>query len=176
MSFLDDVKGLVGTVAPTLATALGGPLAGMATRQIAGALLGQEDASLEEIERRVAMAGPGDLVKLKEVEADFKVKLKEAGVELAAIDARDRDSARRRQVAMGDWTPTILGVLIILGFFGILGVMFFIEVPPAAQALVNVLFGALTGMCVQVGNYFFGSSAGSAKKNDMIADLKAAKI
>jgi hypothetical protein len=42
-----------------------------------------------------------------------------------------------------------------------------------AQAIqpINILLGALTAMLIQVGNYFYGSSRGSAKKNDTIARL-----
>jgi len=38
-------KGIVGTVAPALATALGGPLAGVAVRAIAEKVLGKPEAS-----------------------------------------------------------------------------------------------------------------------------------
>ncbi len=173
MSFLDDIGEVVGTVAPALATALGGPLAGMATRAIAGKLLGNADASEDELRAAIQTASPEDLVRLKEVEADFKVQLKNAGVKLEEIAAGDRDSARRRQVDMGDWTPTVLGLAIILGFFGILGAIMFVEVPTNAATIINILLGALAAMTAQVGNYFFGSSAGSARKNDTIEKLKA---
>lgn len=46
MSF--DWKQLVGSVAPTIATALGGPLAGMATKAIASAI-GCDEADVEEV-------------------------------------------------------------------------------------------------------------------------------
>jgi len=42
--------GLIGAVAPTIATALGGPLAGMATRAISSALFGHQDGSMDDIQ------------------------------------------------------------------------------------------------------------------------------
>lgn len=173
MSFLDDVKGVIGTVAPTIATALGGPLAGMATRAIAKELLGDEDAGDGDVSAAIQAAGPEDLVKLRRLDAEFAARMKEAGVKLEAIAAGDRDSARRRQVAMRDWTPSALGLTIILGFFGIMIGMMFVDLPAGSETVLNVLLGALGAMTVQVGNYFFGSSAGSARKNDTIEKLKA---
>lgn len=166
------LKQLIATVAPTLATALGGPLAGVATRAIAGKILGNEAASVKDVEAALQSAAPVDLVKLKEIEADFKKHLSDAGVELEAIAAKDRDSARDRQVKMKDWTPSVLGLAIIIGFFGALAYVFRYGMPDNGVEVLLIMMGALGTMTSQVGNYFFGSSVGSKSKDVMIADLK----
>ncbi|MEM7270149.1 MAG: hypothetical protein AAF401_12985 [Pseudomonadota bacterium] len=173
MSFLDEFKPLLATVAPTLATAVGGPLAGIAVRTVAGAILGDDSASEGDVAAALRAAGPEDLVKLRKIDAEFKARIEEAGVKLEETAAKDRDSARRRQVAMNDWTPTVLGVLILLGFFGVLAAIMYVDLPDGSGPIVNILLGALAAMCTQVGNYFFGSSAGSKRKNEMIQQLKA---
>ncbi len=163
---------VVSAVAPTLATALGGPLAGVAARTIAGELLGKPDADMVELEAAITGASGADLVKLKEIEAKFAAEMKEAGVELERVAAADRDSARQRQAKMGDWTPTVLGLTIILGFFGVLAWIFQYGMPAEGREVLLIMVGALGTMTTQITNYFFGSSAGSAEKQKLSASLK----
>ncbi|MDK3072747.1 hypothetical protein QO034_06465 [Sedimentitalea sp. JM2-8] len=166
---------IVATVAPTLATALGGPLAGVATRAIADQLLGKPDASPDEIEAAIAGATGADLVRLKEIEAKFAAEMKEAGVELERVAAMDRDSARARQVQMRDWTPTLLGLTIIVGFFGVLAWIFHSGLPERGGEVLLIMVGALGTMTTQVNNYFFGSTKKSGEKTEIIASLKGGR-
>ncbi|MGR3433510.1 MAG: hypothetical protein ACU0CO_01275 [Shimia sp.] len=160
-------------VAPSLATALGGPLAGTAVSVIAGKL-GREGATLEELAPSIAAAKPDDLIALKELELEFAADMERAGIELARVEAGDRESARRRQTQMRDWTPTALGLAIILGFFGVLAFLFRVGLPAQGGEVLLILVGALSAMTTQVGNYFFGSSTGSKAKDDIISDLRGA--
>ncbi|TMV09838.1 hypothetical protein FGK63_01850 [Ruegeria sediminis] len=166
--FLDILR----TVAPTIAAAFGGPLAGVATRTLADQLLGQPDASQDEVEAFVAGASGADLVRLKEIEAEFQQEMQRAGIELERIAADDRASARDRQVRTGDWTPTLLGLLIIAGFFGVLAAIFYFGLPETGGEVLLIMVGALGTMTTQISNYFFGSSAGSKEKQQIIASLK----
>ena len=45
-----------------------------------------------------------------------------SGLNVEKIHADDRDSARKRQMALGDHTPTVLAILTMLAFFGYIGV------------------------------------------------------
>lgn len=168
----DKILDVLGAVAPAIATALGGPLAGVATQTIAAKLLGNSDASTADIEAAILNATPADLVRLKEIEAEFAAEMEQVGVDLEKIAAGDRSSARDRQVAMRDWTPSVLGVLIIIGFFGILAYLFRVGLPNEGQEILLIMMGALGAMTTQVGNYFFGSSVGSKSKEAIIAGLK----
>lgn len=171
--FWDGVKGIVATVAPTVATALGGPLAGVAVRQLGAVLLGDEGASPEAVRDALAGINGEQLVQLKTVELEFKARMKEAGIELERVAAQDRDSARRRQVEMRDWTPTLMGVLIVCGFFGALAAVVIEPIPPDVMPVFTILLGALGAMTNQVGNYFFGSSVGSKNKDATLAQITA---
>lgn len=70
------LKELIGKAAPTLATMLGGPLAGSAVGMIANAL-GQPGADQDDL-INILEADPGRLVDLKEAELAAKVSLREA--------------------------------------------------------------------------------------------------
>ena len=163
---------ILATVAPVLATAFGGPLAGVATRTIANQMLGKPEATQGEVEQAILGATGADLVRLKEIEAGFKAEMQAAGVEMERIAATDRDSARDRQARMKDWTPSLLGLAIIAGFFGVLASIFQYGLPAEGGDVLLIMVGALGGMTAQVGNYFFGSSVGSKSKETIIADLK----
>ena len=56
MDILKTFGPLIGSVAPTIATALGGPVAGMAVKALSGALFGHEDATSDDI--KTALANP----------------------------------------------------------------------------------------------------------------------
>ena len=84
------------------------------------------------------------------------------------IAAGDRADARARQTAMDDWTPTVLGALIIIGFFVVLGAMVTRNLPPGAETEFSIMLGALAAMTAAVVNYFFGSSAGSKEKTRLM--------
>ncbi len=170
--------GTLAAVAPTLAAALGGPLAGMATKAIAEKLTGQtiDGPAMSEADLGNLVMGTssGDLVKLKELDLAFKADLQRANVDLERVHASDRSSARRRASAMGDWTPSILGVLILSGFFGLVAYLIRFGMPAEGTEILLILFGALSTMTASVANYFFGSSVGSKSKGQTIAHLKSA--
>ena len=94
-------------VAPTLATALGGPLAGMAATFLAGKL-GLPEKSIDAVSAAVAgMSGP-DLVKMKEMDLEFQkfmaennIKLDLAQIAVNTADAQSDDKFQRR------WRPAI---------------------------------------------------------------------
>lgn len=62
----------------------------------------------------------------------------------------------------------ILGGLIVGGFFAMLGLLLYRTVPGENKDLLNITIGALIGCFTSIVNYFYGSSLGSAEKNDMI--------
>ena len=77
-----DWKSIVRTVAPVLGTAIGGPLGGLATRTIAGALLGDENATEDQIAAAVQSASPDQLLALKKADEEFKVRMKELDIDI----------------------------------------------------------------------------------------------
>jgi len=168
-------KELVGSVAPTIATALGGPLAGAAVQSISNALFGKPNASEAEIEQQVLTASPEILLKLKQAEQEFAVKMKELDISLDQINALDRDSARKREIAVKDKTPMLIALVSFFGFFGILILLIFKQIPDTAKDPLMIMLGALGGIVVSITQYYYGSSSGSAKKSESIEKLMNGK-
>jgi len=162
------VGGLIQQIAPTLATALGGPLAGMAVKTLSNALLGTPNGSEEDVTEALMNATPEQLARLKEVDATFKARMKELDIDLEKIAAGDRADARDREAKTGDWTPRVLAFGITTGFFGILAWMFLHGIPTSGAEAMLIMLGALQTSYTGVIAYYFGSSAGSKAKNEML--------
>lgn len=168
-----DWKSLIRTVAPTIGTALGGPLGGSAVAAVAQALLGKPGTE-EEVATAMASATPDQLLALKKADQDFAARMKELGIDLVKIEAADRDSARRREVDAHDsWTPRVLALLVTLGFFGTLFYIIThgVATDTSGGAVVLVLVGALgtawTGICA----YYYGSTSASKDKDATLASI-----
>lgn len=168
------VKSFIGKFAPGLATALGGPFAGMAVKGLCGAFGLGEDATLADVEKIIKsgqLTGE-QILALKLQEETFMLKMKELDInsvrDLENIAAQDRASARQREVATGDTTPKILAYGVTLGFFGILAYMLRNEVPATTRDILNVMLGSLGTAWVAVITYYFGSSAGSKGKDELL--------
>ena len=166
-----DWKAIVGTVAPTVATALGGPLAGVAVKSIASKLLDRPDATDEEVEQAVLGADPQTLLRLRELDVEFKKSMTDAGIRLEEIAADDRANARAREAQVKDHTPAILAYAITVGFFGTLGFMLVNGKPATGGDALLVMLGSLGTAWAGVIAYFFGSSSGSRKKDEALSQM-----
>lgn len=168
---MDALLNLVRTVAPTLASAVGGPLAGMATRAISEALLGKPDGAEAELVEAAAKATPEQLLALKQAEQDFAVRMRELDIDIERLSNEDRASARDREVKTGDWTPRVLAAAVTLGFFGVLFWMIAYGLPENGGEAMLVMLGTLGTAWGAIVSYYFGSSAGSREKNDTISKM-----
>ena len=163
---LSKIGGLLAQVAPTVATALGGPLAGLAVKTLSEALFGHQDASESDVSAALMNATPEQLQKLKETDATFKLKMKELDIDLEKIAAGDRDSARNMQIRTGDWIPRAMAIMVTFGFFGILAWLLVRGVPPSGSETLIYMLGALGTAWTGIVQFYFGSSAGSKAKTD----------
>lgn len=162
---------LIRQVAPTIATALGGPLAGLATKTLSEALLGEPNGSPDEIAAALGSASPEQLAKLREIDANFRVTMKKLDIDLAQIDASDRADARKRQADTKDKTPMVLAGVVCIGFFGTLVSLMFYGLPNRGQDALLIMLGALGAAFTAIINYYYGSSSGSRAKEAIIEQM-----
>lgn len=159
------LRSLLAQTAPELARALGGPLAGAATQAAARILLGRGEASEAELGDAVVAASPEMLAELRLASLEFQKAILDTAAEEQRIAAEDRADARAREVALRDRIPGLLAIVILGGFFAVLGMMLTREVPAGAETEFSIMLGSLATMAAAVMNYYFGSSAGSRDKN-----------
>lgn len=153
-------------IAPTAATLLGGPLAGLAVEAI-GSALGWEEKTKEKVDgllKSGSLSGE-QVAAIKQAELALTAKLKELDIKLEDIHAGDRRSARDMQAQVKSRIPGILAVLITVGFFGILiGMMTgSLKATGNSDALL-IMLGALGAAWGAVVNFYYGSSKGSEEK------------
>lgn len=175
MDILKAFGPLLGQVAPTIATALGGPLAGMAVKTLSEALLGRVDGTAQDVSAALAIASPDQLAQIKQIDADFRVRMKELDIDLERISVNDRESARNLQAQTQDWIPRVLALLITVGFFGILAYMLLNGMPKSGTEALLMMLGALGTAWTGVVNFYYGSSAGSKAKTDAMVSMKGDK-
>lgn len=156
-------------VAPTLATALGGPLGGLAVSLIGGAL-GVSEPTQDKIKEALSSGQltSEQITALKQAELQAQQHEKELGFKFAELDFRDRDSARSRETTVRDSTNRRLAFLLVGGFVASVGatLMGWAKVD---SVLAGTLFGYLTACVTQVLAYYFGSTAGSQIKSELLA-------
>lgn len=165
---METLLNLVKTVAPSIATAVGGPLAGMATKMISEALLGKPDGTEAELVEAAAKATPEQLLALKQAEQNFVIKMRELDIDLERIANEDRSSARNREIKAKDLTPRFLAAAVTFGFFGVLSWMIANGLPANGGEAMLVMLGTLGTAWGAIISYYFGSSAGSREKTDQL--------
>lgn len=157
------------TALPTLATALGGPLAGAAASFVADKL-GLSEKTVDAVKAAISGASPEQLIQMKQIDADLQKFFAGLDIDLERIAAADRASARDRESKTGDsWTPRALALFITLGFFGVLGYLLTHGKPEAGGDALLVMLGSLGASWTAIIAYYFGSTKGSADKTALLA-------
>jgi hypothetical protein len=182
MSF--DLKSAISSIAPTLATMLGGPLAGTAVTALEGVFgLTPEKGGLAGVTAAVA-AGltPDQIAAVRKADQDHEAIMGQQGIDLVKVnndfaaalaktDADDRDSARKHDIARGGWTVPAMGWLIVSASLALTAAVVTgnVSKDPALATLIGTALGTLWAERKQIISFYFGSSAGSQAKDATIA-------
>lgn len=163
-------------IAPTVASALGGPLAGLAVG-VLGKAMGWEESTQEKVTDLLKSGNmTGDQVAaIKVAELELKKHESDNGFKFAELEIRDRASAREMQVQTRSKIPGVLAIAITLGFFGILIGMMLGTFKAAENSALLIMLGSLGTAWASVIAYYFGSTAGSAAKSELLARAPALK-
>jgi hypothetical protein len=153
-------------IAPTIATAMGGPLAGMAVSVISKAIGVDPDKVGDMISNNKLTAEQIAQVKIAEIE--LQKQAQELGLNFEKLEVEDRKSARDMQAATRSMMPPLLAGSVTIGFFGIMGMMFNGQVDSSNPAILMML-GSLGTAWTGIISYYFGSSAGSQAKTDLLS-------
>lgn len=162
-----SMKRVLETVAPTLATALAGPLAGVAMKFIADKFTGGDTGKVEDF---LLSAHPTVLAELKLADKEFQKEMRQLDVNLEQIAMEDRKSARQLAGDRGTFIQALLSGLYTF-LYGLTLYMFIMgkaSVHPEFVGLLQGLLGVLSAAQVQILNFWFGSSRGSKEKTEAL--------
>lgn len=70
------------------------------------------------------------------------------------------------------WATAAVSILVLLLFGTMAALTLFLTIPPGSEAIMNTLLGTLSAMAMTVISYWVGSSAGSARKDERLAQQK----
>jgi hypothetical protein len=152
-------------VAPTIATALGGPLAGLAVEAVSKALGvdgEQAKAMLDE-----GKMSADQIAQVKVAELELQKQAQALGLNFEQLAVEDRKSAREMQVATKSYLVPSLAIIIVLSFIGVV-VGTLAGFSKIESAMAGTLIGYLSAKAEQVISFYFGSSAGSQRKDELL--------
>lgn len=189
-----DWKSVIASVAPTLATMLGGPLAGTAVSAIAGAFGLSPDAGEGEITKVIQGGGmtPDIIAKIREQDQKHQELMAQQGIDLTKINQAHEealagmsvaDVADARKANAGNPVVFNLAIVILLTFALMMGAVLYgtyqmliggitikdVSVVAAISGLVGSVVGYVAANAQTVVNFIYGGSLGSEKKTDAMA-------
>lgn len=173
-----DWKDIVRTVAPWIGTALGGPLGGMAVEAAASAL-GLSDKTTDGLKAAISGATPEQMLALKTADQNFSLQMQALGfkqvADLESIAAGDRRDARAMQSAQRSIVPAVLSIGVTGGYFGILYGMLNESLTVSDSQALLIMLGSLGTAWGMVMAFWFGTTADSGRKTEMLANSAPVK-
>lgn len=161
MKWLDKLK----EYAPDIAAAVlsgGATLPQLALKAISDAT-GSDVTNVEEMGKAITGASPEVMLKVKQANNSFKIKMKELANELTATELGDIQSARRenKHSIMPAAICGFLTVAVSLFAYGLMTM----DIPPANVRLIDTLFGAYLTSWLSSIAYWVGTTRSSANKD-----------
>jgi len=166
MNWLDTIK----TIAPVVASALGGPLSGMAVSAL-GSLLKIPEPTQDKIRDAIETGQlTGEQISgIRVLELKLKADEAERGFKYAELEFKDRDSARNMNIQTGAKTPAVLTWIIVAIVLGLEGMILFHGLPTGVSEIVTGrILGTLDMSLMMVLAFWFGTTYGSGRKTDLL--------
>jgi len=153
-------------VAPTIATALGGPLAGLAVTAIAK-VIGVDEKDVQGVIDNGKMSAD-QIAQLKLAELEFQKQTNELGLNFEKLAVDDRKSARDMQISTHSFVPAMLSVLVVTAWAVIQYFLLTHVIATEMREIIIRILGTLDAALMLVLSFYFGSSNSSQAKDKMI--------
>tara|TARA_R100001143_G_scaffold48974_1_gene43789 strand:- start:41 stop:511 length:471 start_codon:yes stop_codon:yes gene_type:complete len=150
------LSGLLKALAPTIGSAVGGPMGGMALKMVTSKL-GVPNASLQKVEQ-ILEDEPEKASLIQEADREFADKIKELEINLEAFKVETEDRQDARRAFKEDITSKVFAIISLVGF---IAYIFMVTLQPPDSndnAIVNLIIGYLGGLVSGISAFFFGSS------------------
>ena len=149
--------GLLKSLAPTIASAAGGPMAGMAVR-MAAQKLGVPDATANEIEDIIERE-PEKAVLLKEADTEFKDRIREMEIDLESFKSELEDRQHARETFKNDWPPKLFGILALLLYGAYVLTVTIMPHDQNDETIISLVLGQLSGILGTMAAFWFSGSS-----------------
>ena len=152
-------------ICPTIATALGGPLGGLAYEAVSKVLGVGVDEAKQMLEDGKLTSD--QIAQVKVAEINLKQMEEQLGLNFESLAVDDRKSARDMQKEVKSPLVPILAIIIISSFI-VVTIGTLLGYSHIESAMAGTLIGYLSAKAEQVVSFFFGSSNGSQRKDEML--------
>lgn len=165
----DALHDLITKLAPTLASALLSPMAGVAVAGLCK-IFGLDKGTISDVHAVIQSQGmsPEQLIAIRQLDDAMKQQEIELDFKYSDLVIRDVASARQREVATASSMNGVLASVIVSAFVIMTG-MTLSGLVNVDTVLAGTLVGYLSAKCEQVLSYYFGSTRSSMIKTEMIA-------
>lgn len=159
------------SVAPTIATAIAGPLGGLAYEAISKVLGVSADEAQKVVESGKLTSD--QIAAIQTAEINLKAQAQSMGLNFEQLAVADRKSARDMQSTTKSLLPGILAIGITIGFFGILWALMTGRAEKSNELMI--MLGSLGTAWTGIVAFYFGSSASSQNKDLMLYNSSPTK-
>jgi hypothetical protein len=148
--------GLLKSLAPTIASAAGGPMAGMAVK-MAATKLGIPDATANEIEDLIERE-PEKAVVLKQADKEFKNRIREMEIDLESFKTEVEDRKDAREKFADDLTPKVFCILALIMYGAYVMTVTIMPHDQNDETIISLVLGQLSGILGTCAAFFYGGS------------------
>jgi hypothetical protein len=166
-------------LAPEIARWLSGATAETTTSSIAKAIQTATGTSDPDAAGAVLQRDPSIATQLRVQLAQIAAEQERAAnaTDLSALIAAysDAANARNQTIALSSqksaiaWSAPVISGLVLVTFTAVMTLVLTCGVPAGSETAANMLLGTLAAMATSVVSYWVGSSAGSARKDEQLA-------
>ena len=142
------------SLAPTIASAAGSPLAGMALSIVTKTLNLPKNTTANEIEDLIERE-PEKATLLKQADLEFQTRIKEMEIDLESFRLETVDRKDARYHFSQDWTPKVFSILCLILYGGY--VLTVTLVPTGSETIVSLVLGQLSALLGTAAAFFYGS-------------------
>ena len=170
----DTLKSFLAGLAPTVASALLGPMGGVAVAGLAK-IFDLDGGTVQDVTKAISdgRITPEQIAEIPKLELQFQQDEKERGFRYAELEFKDRDSARRANVDGGvQGRMFVLSCILLTLTLGTEVWILFNGYPATLQeVIVGRILGLLDSIALLVLGYHYGTSSGSARKTDLMSKM-----
>lgn len=174
----ETLKSFLSGIAPTVATALLGPLGGVAVAGL-GKIFGLDDATVTDVTKAITdgKITPEQIAEIRKLELQFQQDEKERGFRYAELEFKDRDSARKYNTEGGiqGWMFGLSVTLLVITLGCEIWVLFNGYPDKIPEIVVGRILGLMDAVCMLVLSYHYGTTSGSLAKTNLLAQSQPAK-
>ena len=163
---MKKIKSIFQHIAPTLASSLGGPFSDVAKKFINDNLIKESASDGRKLDVIIneLISDSKNLPMIKNMDDQFAMQMKELNVDIFSLE-NDAVNNLKEQFKGKISPQVVISVLFLIGYFLMLGAIFFVEVSDSFNMEVGenslmgelqILFGVLTAGIGQVLSYWFG--------------------